>query len=47
MVPDIAKEYHQLKIKLAEQYIYDREEYTNAKGEFVNRILQLVKNQNG
>lgn len=45
--PEVAKEYQDLKIKLAQQYTYDREEYTNAKGEFVNRILQLAKNQNG
>lgn len=44
--PDIASEYQQLKIKLAQQYPYDREEYTNAKGEFINRILQLVQNIN-
>ena len=41
--PDIAKEYQQLKIKLAQQYTYDREEYTNAKGEFVNKILKLAQ----
>lgn len=45
--PETAKEYQALKMKLAQQYTYDREEYTNAKGEFVNRILQLAKNQNG
>lgn len=45
--PEVAKEYQALKMKLAQQYTYDREEYTNAKGEFVNRILQLAKNQNG
>jgi GrpB-like predicted nucleotidyltransferase (UPF0157 family)/RimJ/RimL family protein N-acetyltransferase len=41
--PEIANEYQQLKIKLAEQYTYDREEYTNAKGEFVNKILKLAQ----
>lgn len=41
--PEIASEYQQLKIKLAEQYTYDREEYTNAKGEFVNKILKLAQ----
>ncbi len=45
--PEIAKEYQDLKIKLAKQYTYDREKYTNAKGEFVNRILKLAKKQNG
>lgn len=44
--PEIAKEYQQLKIKLAEQYTYDREAYTNAKGEFVSNILKLVKLNN-
>jgi len=28
---------------LAQQYTYDREEYTNAKGEFVNQILKLAQ----
>ena len=45
--PEIAKEYQKLKNKLAEEYTYDREAYTNAKGEFVNKILELAKNQNG
>ncbi len=39
--PDIAKEYQALKIKLAQQHRDDREEYTKAKGEFINRILLL------
>jgi len=41
--PEVAKEYQDLKIKLAQQYTYDREEYTNAKGEFVNKILKLMQ----
>jgi GrpB-like predicted nucleotidyltransferase (UPF0157 family)/RimJ/RimL family protein N-acetyltransferase len=44
--PDIAQAYQQLKIKLAQQYTYDREEYTNAKGEFINNILKLVNQNN-
>lgn len=44
--PDVAHEYQQLKIKLAQQYTYDREAYTNAKGEFVNKILKLAKQNN-
>lgn len=39
--PKIAKEYQELKIKLAQKYTHDREKYTNAKSEFVNRILEL------
>lgn len=41
--PEAAKEYEQLKIKLAQQHTLDREEYTNAKAEFVKRILELAK----
>jgi GrpB-like predicted nucleotidyltransferase (UPF0157 family)/RimJ/RimL family protein N-acetyltransferase len=41
--PETAKEYQQLKMSLAEQYTYDREEYTNAKCEFINKILRLVQ----
>lgn len=40
--PEVAKEYQDLKIKLAEQYAYDREAYTDAKAEFVNKILNLA-----
>jgi GrpB-like predicted nucleotidyltransferase (UPF0157 family)/RimJ/RimL family protein N-acetyltransferase len=40
--PAIAKEYQELKIKLAQHYTYDREEYTNAKAEFVARILKTA-----
>jgi RimJ/RimL family protein N-acetyltransferase len=38
--PQAAKEYEQLKIELAQQHTFDREEYTNAKTQFVNDILQ-------
>jgi len=38
--PDVAQEYASLKIKLAELYRYDREQYTDEKTSFVNRILQ-------
>lgn len=41
--PDIAKEYEQLKFKLAKEYLYDREKYTDEKLNFVNKVLQLAK----
>lgn len=41
--PDYAREYENLKIKLAEQYTYDREQYTEAKTEFINDVLNRVK----
>lgn len=40
--PEVAKEYEQLKIKLAQQHTFDREQYTNAKGEFVKKVLELA-----
>lgn len=43
--PDVAKEYEQLKIKLAQEHLYDREKYTDEKLDFVNRVLQLAKKQ--
>jgi GrpB-like predicted nucleotidyltransferase (UPF0157 family) len=43
----VAKEYESLKISLAEQFKYDREAYTNAKTEFVKRITEIAKNENG
>jgi GrpB-like predicted nucleotidyltransferase (UPF0157 family) len=38
--PDVALEYADLKWRLAEQHRFDREAYTDAKGPFVQRILQ-------
>jgi GrpB-like predicted nucleotidyltransferase (UPF0157 family) len=43
----VAEEYESLKISLAEQFKYDREAYTNAKSEFVKRITEIAKNENG
>ena len=40
---DLAKEYEQLKLKLAHEHVYDREKYTDEKLGFVNRVLQLAK----
>src|SRR3990167_2536994 len=45
--PEVAKEYEQLKIELAQQHTFDREQYTDAKGEFVKKIIDIcpfVKN---
>lgn len=41
--PETAQEYEQLKIKLAQQYTYDREMYTEAKTHFINSVLEKVK----
>ena len=41
--PEVAKEYEQLKIKLAQQHTFDREQYTDAKGDFVQKVLELAK----
>lgn len=43
--PAAAKEYQDLKIKLAHKYTNDREEYTNAKSKFICNILQLENNK--
>lgn len=40
---DVANEYEQLKLKLAHEHLYDREKYTDAKMDFVNKVLQLAK----
>ena len=42
---DVAKEYEQLKAKLAQEHLYDREKYTDEKLDFVIRVLQLAKKQ--
>ncbi len=41
--PIIAKEYEELKIKLALMYKYDREAYTEGKSEFILRVTELAK----
>lgn len=41
--PEAAKEYERLKIKLAQQHTFDREEYTHAKANFINKVLRLAK----
>ena len=38
----LAAEYAQLKLRLAEQYRYDREAYTDSKTEFVQRVLESI-----
>ena len=41
--PEIAKEYGSLKLKLKEEFEHDRDGYTNAKTEFIQRITQFAK----
>lgn len=41
--PKVADDYQQLKIQLMRQYACDREQYTEAKKDFVNMILQKEK----
>ncbi|HCJ1159129.1 TPA: GNAT family N-acetyltransferase [Legionella pneumophila] len=37
--PEVAREYEQLKIELAHEYTYDREQYTDAKTQFIASVL--------
>lgn len=41
--PTVAKQYEELKLKLAETYKYDREAYTENKTEFIRLITRLAK----
>ncbi len=41
------KEYNLLKQKLAKKYPTNREEYTNGKADFINKILNYVENRQG
>ena len=41
--PDVAKEYESLKKSLAQQFKYDREQYTAAKKAFIEAILTKAK----
>jgi GrpB-like predicted nucleotidyltransferase (UPF0157 family) len=40
---DAAKQYEVLKYRLAEEFRYDREGYTDAKGDFVRDVLRKAK----
>jgi len=40
--PEIAKQYEQLKIELAEKYCTDREKYTDGKGAFIQNVVSLA-----
>lgn len=40
--PDIAAKYAALKLELAERHRLDRDAYTDAKGPFVQRVLELA-----
>lgn len=41
--PDVLKEYHQLKVDLAEKFRFDRASYTESKAAFIQRVLQLAE----
>jgi GrpB-like predicted nucleotidyltransferase (UPF0157 family) len=41
--PEIAREYGDLKIRLAEEYRNDRETYTEKKTDFIRRIVVLAR----
>ncbi|MCL2400002.1 MAG: GrpB family protein [Defluviitaleaceae bacterium] len=41
--PDYAKQYNDLKCELALKYPCSREEYTNAKADFIENILELAR----
>lgn len=45
--PSVADEYEKLKKELQQQFKYNRDEYTNAKTEFVNRVTALAKKDLG
>lgn len=44
---EIAAEYVELKQRLAKQYRFDREAYTEAKAPFVTRIPELALRERG
>jgi GrpB-like predicted nucleotidyltransferase (UPF0157 family) len=41
--PDVAKEYEKLKLKLAKRHKHNREEYTEAKTDFIKKINKLAR----
>lgn len=45
--PEVAREYEALKLSLKEKYEHDRDAYTNAKTEFVQRYSQKARAEFG
>jgi len=43
--PDVLKEYHQLKVDLAEKFRFDRVFYTENKSPFIQKVLQKAKKE--
>ncbi len=41
--PEIADEYGKLKLALQKRYGYDRDGYTNAKTDFIKRVVKLAR----
>lgn len=41
--PEIADEYGKLKMELKKEYEHDRDGYTNAKTNFINRVTKLAR----
>lgn len=44
--PEAAEEYRRLKVALAEAHRHDREAYTELKGPFIQRIIELARQEN-
>ena len=44
--PEVLKEYFQLKQTLAQLYPHDRVKYTEAKGSFIRKIIELARAEN-
>lgn len=43
--PEISRQYEKLKIELAEKLKHDREDYTNAKTDFITRVTKEAKDK--
>ena len=43
--PEVAREYHELKRRLAERYRDERQSYTDAKTEFIESIIAKAREQ--
>ncbi|BAN73450.1 conserved hypothetical protein [Lacticaseibacillus casei DSM 20011 = JCM 1134 = ATCC 393] len=41
--PEVAKKYETLKIKLWHQFEHNRDAYTSAKGDFIQKYIKLAK----
>ena len=45
LYPDVAREYEKLKMRLKDQFLYDRDGYTEEKGQFIQKYTEQARRE--